>query len=193
MAEKINIGNNAFILPEPMTVVGSMYNGNPNFMAVAWVTRCNYKPCLMAVCINKAHATHEAISETGEFSINLASRAMLEKVDAAGLMSGRRLDKSSLFDVHYGGLENAPLVKESPLSMEMKLHDRLDLDTNTIFVGEVLGAWTEERYLAEGYVDIEKIQPYTLSMPDNRYWAIGEQIGRAWRDGKTLKNELKKI
>jgi hypothetical protein len=26
--------------------------------------------------------------------------------------------------------------------------------------------------------------PFTLTMPDNRYWAVGQQAGRAWRDRK---------
>ncbi len=191
MPERKNIGDNAFILPEPMTVVGTMYGGKPNFMAVAWVTRCNYKPCLMAICINKKHATSESITANQEFSINLASESMLEKVDAAGLISGRKLDKSSLFEVHFGELKNAPLVMEAPLSLEMRLHDKLELDTNTIFVGEVMGVWTEDQYLTDEFVDIEKVRPYTLTMPDNRYWAVGRQLGRAWHDGKAVKNQLK--
>ncbi|WP_147818731.1 flavin reductase family protein [Salidesulfovibrio onnuriiensis] len=191
MSKRINIGDNAFILPEPMTVIGTIYNGKPNFMAAAWVTRCNYKPCLMAICINKAHATSEAIIRNGEYSINLASESMLDKVDAAGLISGHKADKSSLFEVHYGELEKAPLVMEAPLSLEMKLHDKLELPVDIIFVGEVMASWTEEKYMTEGFVDVEKVRPYTLTMPDNRYWSVGRQIGCAWHDGRELKNTLK--
>jgi hypothetical protein len=35
-----------------------------------------------------------------------------------------------------------------------------------------------------GKPDIEKLRPFTLTMPDNRYWAVGEQVGRAWSDGR---------
>ena len=37
--EKINIGNNVFLLPMPMVLVGSRIKGRPNFMAVVWVNR----------------------------------------------------------------------------------------------------------------------------------------------------------
>ncbi len=33
MTRRINIGDNAFTLPEPQTILGIMLNGKPNFMA----------------------------------------------------------------------------------------------------------------------------------------------------------------
>lgn len=191
MNERINIGDNAFILPEPMTIVGSHLDGKPNFMALAWVTRLNYKPCLMGIAVNKGHATHKAISESRQFSINLPSVDMVEITDYVGLASGKRTDKSQLFDIHYGALDKAPLIKDCPLSLEMELEQTVDLATNTLFVGKLKAAWTEERFLAGGHVDIEKARPMTLSMPDNHYWAVGEKVGRAWRDGKKVRDRLK--
>lgn len=38
--------------------------------------------------------------------------------------------------------------------------------------------------LADGKPDIARIKPFTLTMPDNRYWAVGKQIGKAWSDGR---------
>ena len=38
---KIKIDNNAFTYPMPMTLVGAMVEGRPNFLAVAWVPRVN--------------------------------------------------------------------------------------------------------------------------------------------------------
>ena len=192
MNKRINIGNNAFILPEPQTIVGSMLDGKPNFMALAWTTRLNYKPCLMGISVNQGHATNKAIRKTGQFSINLPSVDMVEVTDYVGLASGNRTDKSTVFDVDFGELENAPLIKECPVCMEFALVETVDLPTNTFFIGELKAAWTEERFLTEGYVDIEKVRPMTLSMPDNHYWAIGAKIGKAWHDGKPLRDRIKK-
>jgi flavin reductase (DIM6/NTAB) family NADH-FMN oxidoreductase RutF len=41
MREKINLGNDAFIYPMSVTLVGANVNGRPNFMTVAWVSRVN--------------------------------------------------------------------------------------------------------------------------------------------------------
>lgn len=187
MTERINIGANAFILPEPQTILGTMLDGRPNFMAMAWVTRVNYDPCIMAMAVNRKHASHQAILDTGQYSINIPSVDMVAETDYAGLVSGRRTDKSGLFEVHFGELENAPLIRRCPLAMEFRLRERFDMSNDTLFLGELAAAWTEERFLTDGHVDVKKVRPFTLTMPDNRYWAVGEQVGRAWRDGKALR------
>lgn len=192
MSERINIGDNAFIIPEPQTILGTMIDGKPNFMALAWITRLNYKPCIMGMGVNQGHASNAAIRETGQFSINIPDTSMVEITDYAGLASGNRTDKSTLFDVHHGELKNAPLIKDCPLSMEFKLIETVELPSNTLFVGQMVAAWTEERYMTNGYVDVEKVRPFTLTMPDNRFWAVGEQVGRAWHDGKAVRDKLKK-
>lgn len=190
MKERINFGNNAFILPEPQTILGTILDGKPNFMALAWVTRLNYKPCLVGMGVNKGHASHRAIMETGEFSINLPSVDMVEATDCAGIASGNRTNKSGLFDVHYGLLKKAPLIMDCPLAMEFTVYETVDMPTNTFFIGELVGAWTEEQYMTDGYIDVEKVRPFTLTMPDNRYWSVGEQVGRAWHDGKRLRDRM---
>jgi hypothetical protein len=47
--------------------------------------------------------------------------------------------------------------------------------------------YTEDRFLTDGKPDIQKINPFTLTMPDNRYWGVGKVVGKAWSDGKKLK------
>lgn len=191
MSERINIGNNAFIIPEPQTILGTMLDGKPNFMALAWITRLNYKPCIMGIGVNQGHASNRAIRENKEFSINIPNEEMVEITDYVGLTSGNRTDKSTVFDVHFGELKNAPLIKSCPLSMEFKLTQRVNLPTNTLFIGELVAAWTEEKFMTDGYVDVQKVRPITLTMPDNKYWAVGKQVGQAWHAGKAIKNRLK--
>jgi hypothetical protein len=31
------------------------------------------------------------------------------------------------------------------------------------------------------------MKPFTLTMPDNGYWSVGERVGKAWSIGKGLK------
>lgn len=188
---RINIGPNAFILPEPVSIVGTHCQGRANFMALAWLTRVNYQPAMFAIAVNTQHATGLGIAETGEFSINLPHDGMHRETDVMGLLSGKRVDKSGFFDIHYGTLQSAPLIRQCPLSLECRVVKTVPCATNTVFIGELVAAWTDERYLTDGYVDIEKVRPLTLSMPDNRYWGLGPMVGRAWSDGKELKDRLK--
>jgi hypothetical protein len=59
--------------------------------------------------------------------------------------------------------------------------------TNEFFIGEIVESYTEERYLSDGKPDIKKINPLLLTMPDNRYWTVGDLAGNAWSIGKRLK------
>ena len=38
--------------------------------------------------------------------------------------------------------------------------------------------------LRAGKPDITKMKPFTLTMPDNRYWSVGRCVGKAWSIGK---------
>ncbi|MCT4627402.1 flavin reductase family protein [Halodesulfovibrio sp.] len=185
--EKVNIGPQGFTLPMPQAILGTHIEGRPNYMALGWVTRVNYSPPLIGIGVHKGHATHQAITETGQFSINFPSTEMVNITDYVGLVSNKRVDKSELFDRFYGELKDAPLIKECPLSLECKLYETVSLPTNTLFIGEIVGTWCEERYMTDGVPDISKIKPFVLTMPDNRYWEVGRCVGHAWKAGKALK------
>lgn len=181
--DKIKINSNAFVYPMPMTLVGTIVKNKPNLMAVAWVARVNYNPPMIAVALGKMHYTNIGIHESRMFSVNVPDSSLIKKVDHCGLVSGEKTDKSEIFDIFYGGLKKAPMIKECPLCMECKLVNEVDLSSNTLFIGEIIAAYTEEQYLTEGKPDINKIRPFTLTMPDNNYWAVGENLGKAWKIG----------
>jgi len=190
--EKINIGNNVFLLPMPMVLVGSRIKGRPNFMAVAWVSRVNASPNVMCVAIGNKF-TAEGILENKEFSINIPSVDLMPQTDLMGIVSGRDYDKSKEFDIFYGALKNAPMICECPVMMECRLVKSVRLEVDTLFMGEIMNVWSEEKYLTNGAPDITKVSPFCLSMPDNRYWSLGKEIGKAWHEGMKLKDKLQKI
>ena len=64
----------------------------------------------------------------------------------------------------------------------------IELPTNDLFIGEIIAAYTEESYLTDGNLDIKKIKPLLLTMPDNNYWKIGKLAGKAWAAGRDLKS-----
>ena len=114
---------------------------------------------------------------------------MVEKTDYCGLVSGRDRDKAALFDVFYGELGTAPMITECPLSLECQLEITIENPTNNFYIGEIIASYIEERYLTGDVPDIKKINPLLLTMPDNRFWTIGEYAGDAWSIGKKLKTK----
>jgi flavin reductase (DIM6/NTAB) family NADH-FMN oxidoreductase RutF len=75
--------------------------------------------------------------------------------------------------------------------MECKVIQTVDLSTNTFFIAEINDIYSEDRFLTEGKPDVKKINPFLLTMPDNRFWSIGECVGKAWNAGKTVGERLK--
>lgn len=116
----------------------------------------------------------------------------MEKTDYCGLVSGQKTDKSGLFRVFYGELKKAPLIEECPICMSFMVFQTVALPFNTLYIGEPKEVFCEEKALTDNLPDIKKINPFTLSMPDNRYWSVGEPIGKAWNIGKRIKSKGEK-
>ena len=185
--DKIKIDNNGRLYPMPMTVVGTTVKGQPNYLAVAWVCRVNSSPPMMGVALGKGHHTNKGIREHKEFSVNVPGTDLIKAVDYVGLVSGEKVDKSKIFESFYGQLKHAPMIRSCPLTMECKVINTVDLPADEFFIGEIVGVYTEERYLTDGKPDIQKMKPFTLTMPDNGYWSMGELLGTAWSIGKDFK------
>ncbi len=182
---KKKLGNNGFIYPMPMTLIGSEVNGKANFLAAAWITRVDFKPPRIGVALGK-HVTNQGIELHKEFSVNIPSEDLVKKVDYCGIVSGAKVDKSQLFKTFNGELKHAPMIEECPLTMECKLIKIVPFDIDTLYIAEIVGVYSEDKFLKDGNPDIEKLKPFVLSMPDNGYWSIGQRIGTAWSDGKSL-------
>ena len=182
----IQIDNNVSIYPMPVVLAGAVVNGQENFLAIGWISRVNSHPPMLAMAVNKTHYTNGGIREHREFSVNVPSIDLLEKVDYCGLVSGRDADKSKLFDVFYGKLRNAPLIRECPLCLGCTLSETVPLPSNDLFIGEIVEAYANGDTLTAGSPDVAKMRPFTLTMPDNTYWKVGERAGRAWDAGRKL-------
>ena len=182
---KVKFDNNVFVYPMPMVLFGSKVEGKVNFMAAAWVARVNFNPPLIAVA-SMHHYTDKGVEENNAFSLNIPDVSLIEKTDYCGLVSGEKADKSDVFDVFYGKLSGAPMIKECPVCMACESYETIQLPGANLFIGEIVEVFTEETYITDGKLDIKKINPFTLTMPDNNYWAVGEHLGKAWHIGKSL-------
>jgi len=184
--EKIQISANAFVYPMPMAIVGAIVDGKANFMPVGWISRVNFNPPMIAIALGP-HFTNKGIEQEKMFSVNIPGTSLIEKTDYCGLVSGVKTDKSKIFDIFYGDIKNAPMIRECPVCMVCKLRETVKLPTNTLFIGEIVEAYSENCYLTDGKPDVKKINPFTLTMPDNNYWTVGDNIGKAWNIGNKLK------
>ncbi len=185
--DKINLGSTIPAYPMPVSLVGTHVNGKPNFLTVAWFAMASYKPPRIFIALGKGHYSNFGIKDNKTFSVCLPSEDMVEVTDYCGIVSGKKTDKSGIFDLFYGELKTAPMIKDCPLNMECHLVDIVESGLNEIFIGEIVGTYTEEKFLTDGKMDFKKMKPLILSQPDSTYWSLGESVARAWSIGKKYK------
>ena len=136
--QKIKLGAYPYIYPMPTVLVGTHIDGKPNFITVSYVGIVQHKPAMVSVTLVKGHYSNNGIKKNKSFSINIPDTRMLKKTDFVGMNSGSKIDKASLFTVFYGGLKSVPMIEETPLNLECKLVEVINLQNDSeIFVGEI--------------------------------------------------------
>jgi flavin reductase (DIM6/NTAB) family NADH-FMN oxidoreductase RutF len=185
--DKVTFGARAFLYPLPVIVVGTMISGRANFMTCAFCGIAQMRTPMLMITLGKRHHTNTGIKDARCFSANIPRRDMVEVVDYCGIVSGREVDKSRFFTVKRGST-GAPLADECPVNIECRLVDVLDYEgTNEIFLGEIVEVHVSADSLDEqGRPDLAKIDPLLFTMPDNRYWSVGEVVAKAWNVGKGI-------
>jgi flavin reductase (DIM6/NTAB) family NADH-FMN oxidoreductase RutF len=184
--QKIEFGADRLHYPMPCSLVGASVEGRPTYLTVAWFGMANPKPPHVMVAMNKAHYTNAGVKANGTFSVNIPSVELIEKVDYCGLVSGRKVDKSGVFETFYGKLKTAPMIQECAFNAECRLVQTVDLPMEEIFIGEIVGTYCEERYLSNGIPDMRKINPLLLNMSQKMYAVLGPDVAPAWGAGKKL-------
>ncbi|MBN1561118.1 flavin reductase family protein [candidate division KSB1 bacterium] len=174
-------------LVTPIALLGANVAGKPNFFTIAWFNMLQDDPPLLGAGMSKTHYTRRGIEDNQTFSINIPSAQMAEIVDYCGLYSGSRVDKSSLFEVFYGELATAPMVKECPCNIECKLLECKELNSTVLVIGEIVQIYCEKRYLSGDNPDYQKMDPLLFFMPEGPYIKAGDVIAKAFEVGKDYK------
>jgi flavin reductase (DIM6/NTAB) family NADH-FMN oxidoreductase RutF len=178
---KTELGAKNLLYPLPTTIVGTMIDGRPNYIAIAHVGIMDLTS--ISLGMNKSHHTNQGIRKSGAFSVNIPSTALMEVTDHVGLVSGKNEDKSILFDAFYGKT-GAPLIKECKVNMECELLKTVDFPNHDIFIGRIVNTYADDECLVDGQLDIARVDPLLFSMPDKGYWKLGGRAGTAWSVGK---------
>ena len=176
------------LYPTPTVLVGAIVDGKINFITIAHIGIVNHaRPYLISLSSAKVHYTNAGIRENKAFSVNSPSENLVVETDYAGLVSGKNTDKSELFEVFSGQVENAPMIKECPVNMECRLYDIYDTPTHDLIIGEIVETYADESVLTEGKIDLAKLKPLLFDMSSIKYWSVGEVVENCWKVGKQLK------
>ena len=174
--EKQNIGSVLALYPKPMTVIGAEVDGKVNWLVVGHTGIIGHDRIL--VSMSKSHYTSQGIKESKKLSVNLVSREMLPKADYVGSVSGASVDKSEVFEYHWG--ENGtPVIDDSPLTMECDVVDIYETEGFDNFVCSIANTYAAPDVLdGKGKLDYMRLKPVLFEFPTYSYLATGEIIGK---------------
>ena len=179
---KKNIGAVVGLYPTPVVVAGTVIDNKINWINIAHIGIIGVDSVMLSM--GKSHYSNQGIKENKTVSINLVNEDMLVETDYVGMVSGKKVDKSEVFEYYMGELENSPIIKNSPLVMECEVVDIYETKTHDNFILKVVHTHAEENVLNEnGKIDYEKIRPILFEMPTRMYLKTGNVVAKCWNIG----------
>lgn len=167
-----------------------------NLLTIAWTGTVCTDPAMCYISVRRERHSYEIIKRTGEFVINLTTEELAKATDWCGVRSGRDHNKFSEMGLTpLPGVEvKAPIVAESPISIECRVKQIIPLGSHDMFLAEVVNIQVDERYLDSetGKFSLEKAKPIVYS--HGEYFKLGKFIGHfGWsvRRKKVIKRERK--
>ena len=168
-----------FIYPIPAVLVSSGDMEKSNILTVAWTGIINTNPATVYISVRPERYSYNLIKESGEFAINLTTEKLAYATDWCGVRSGSKYDKFKEMKLtkEKANFIKAPLIKESPVSIECKVIDEKNYGSHTMFIAEVLSIDADEKYMDEnGAFDISKCD--LIAYANGGYYKLGKKIGK---------------
>jgi flavin reductase (DIM6/NTAB) family NADH-FMN oxidoreductase RutF len=128
------------LAPGPLVLVSTMYRDHPNVMTAGWLLPLSFSPTHVGVAVQPSRLTHEFITRTDQFALNIPTLDLITAVHTCGMVSGREGDKFAAAGLTpHEALEiEAPLVAECVAHIECGVLDRQSFGDHDLFVGRVL-------------------------------------------------------
>lgn len=166
------------LAPLPAVMVSLGDGVKNNVITVAWTGIVCSQPPRMYVSIRHDRYSYEMLKSSGEFVINLTSEQLLAACDYCGIRSGRDTDKFAEmgFEVEQAEHVSAPMIKQSPINIECKVFDVVNLGSHDMFLADVLAIHVDESIMVDGKIDYKLAKLVNYQHGD--YYATGRQLGR---------------
>jgi len=169
------------VYPSPAALVTSVSEeGHPNIITLGEVFNVSIsQPVILGIAIAKPRYSHELISATREYVVNLPTAGLVEAVDRCGSVSGREVDKFAAFGLTAVRAEKVapPLIAECPVNIECRVLGIQEIGDHDLFLGEAVAEHVAEEALdEEGQILVDKLAP--LCYLHSEYWSCGKRLGR---------------
>ena len=157
---KKSIGISERMYPNPAVMVSCSNENIDNIITLAWVGTVCSNPPMISISIRPSRYSHEIISGSKEFVINIPNEEMIRACDFCGTNSGRNIDKFKELGLtkEKGFIVSSPIIKECPINIECRVKEIIHLGTHDMFIGEVVSVDADEEVVySDGEIDYERI------------------------------------
>ena len=124
----------------PVLVTVRDKDGHDNVLTIAWAGTVCSSPAMVSISVKKERFSHHMLMENGDFVINLTNRKLLRAADYCGVRSGRDEDKFTAIKLEKEKASevNACLLRESPVNIECRVSEVLELGSHDMFLANVV-------------------------------------------------------
>ncbi len=176
---KIHWKAGTLLAPIPPALISCGTIDKPNVMTAAWTGIINSDPPMTYVSIRPSRYSHELITQTREFVINLPNLPLAAITDWCGVKSGKKIDKFKTCGITPALSKHisAPQIQEAPVSIECKVVNIQHFETHDMFLAEIKGVSVDDTYLdKKGALLLEKAG--LLAYVHGFYFTLGKKLGK---------------
>jgi flavin reductase (DIM6/NTAB) family NADH-FMN oxidoreductase RutF len=164
MDERIDISHFHYLLhpynTSLVTCCGA--EGEPNIIAIAWLTPVSVRPPLVGMSIHPSRHSYGLIHATGEFVVNVAPYELAQQVLFCGRRSGRKVDKFTATGLTPGRARHVrpPIIEECVAHLECRVQQDIEAGDHRLLIAQVLDAYARPGVLGEdGLYHLGRVRP----------------------------------
>ena len=168
------------LYPIPAVMVSCGREGEkPNIITVAWAGNICSSPAMLSISVRKERYSYDIIKQTGEFVVNLTTRDLTRAADWCGVRSGRDHDKFAEMNLNVQQSQkvSAPGIAESPVNIECRVRQIVELGSHDLFIAEVMCVTVDEDLLDEKErLDLGRAE--LIAYSHGEYFMLGDKLGK---------------
>ena len=175
---KVSWKGSTLLAPVPPVMVSCGTAENSNIITVAWCGILSSSPAKTYVSIRPERHSYSLIKETRQLAINLTTTDLVYACDWCGIRSGRDVDKFEKMHLTKGVAKeiSAPLIEESPLSLECVVTDIIPMGSHDVFVCDIVAVDVDEKLLDDkGKLHLEGCG--LVGYSHGQYFKLGRSLG----------------
>jgi len=179
--EKTILKPTTMIYPLPAVMVScGRHPDEYNIITVAWTGTICSDPPMCYISIRPSRHSYDIIKRNREFVINLTTEKLVRATDWCGLRSGRDYNKFEEMNLNpvKSNMVQAPAIFESPVNIECRVTDIVELGIHHMFMAEILAIQADKDCFSPDTGSLELSKANLISYQHGKYFKTGEMLGK---------------